>query len=199
MFPEWIEWGWQLTPIPHAASIWQQHSNIAIQANAHVSMMADAQWTTSPRQTIMVKTADCLPIVVAHKQIPWAAVIHAGWRGLVNDIIPQTLAHAPSHNLCIWIGPCIHAQSFIFNDKENLHYFPSDCRYRHQGNTHVDLRLLAKQQLIRAGVSKSDIYRSLLNTFTMPGLPSYRRNKTRNRLYTWVRINQQVPAITSMV
>lgn len=49
----------------------------------------DALWTQRPHLPIAIRTADCVPILVAHKKAKAVAAIHSGWRG--------TLAHISSH------------------------------------------------------------------------------------------------------
>jgi polyphenol oxidase len=49
----------------------------------------DALVTTEVERPLVVLTADCMPIVVAGARA--FAVVHAGWRGMVADVIGRTL------------------------------------------------------------------------------------------------------------
>src|SRR5512132_343685 len=51
----------------------------------------DALWTESPGTGVGVHTADCVPILMAHRKIPVAAAVHAGWRGLAAGIVEETV------------------------------------------------------------------------------------------------------------
>ena len=51
---------------------------------------ADAVITDVPGLLLAVRTADCVPILVAGDGV--VAAIHAGWRGLVAGVIPATIA-----------------------------------------------------------------------------------------------------------
>jgi polyphenol oxidase len=62
---------------------------------------ADAAITLKPKRVLAVLTADCLPVVfasVANPQRPYetqfhgVAAAHAGWRGLVNGVLENTVA-----------------------------------------------------------------------------------------------------------
>lgn len=47
--------------------------------------------TTQKGIGLAVATADCLPVVIISKSFPVAAVIHAGWRGLVAGIVTDVI------------------------------------------------------------------------------------------------------------
>ena len=51
----------------------------------------DALWTETPGTGVGVHTADCVPILLAHREIPVAAAVHAGWRGLAAGIVERTV------------------------------------------------------------------------------------------------------------
>ena len=51
----------------------------------------DALWTEVPGTGVGVHTADCVPILLAHREIRVAAAVHAGWRGLAAGIVEETV------------------------------------------------------------------------------------------------------------
>ena len=69
-----------------------------------------------------IKVADCLPIFFAHKTELFFGVVHAGWRGLVNGIISESIKLIKNEkialeNIDVFIGPSIQACCFeIGND-----------------------------------------------------------------------------------
>ncbi len=92
--------------------IWiqQVHGNTVIEARAlHRGQEADASFTTEIGQVCAVLTADCLPILLCGPKGPQVAAIHAGWRGLANGIIGQTLKKLslPPQQFLAWLGPAI--------------------------------------------------------------------------------------------
>jgi YfiH family protein len=51
----------------------------------------DALWTGRPGRGVGVRTADCVPVLIAHRELPVAAAVHAGWRGLSGGVIPAAV------------------------------------------------------------------------------------------------------------
>ena len=86
----------------------------------HQGTSADAAWTSAPRATLAVRTADCVPIALYGTDRGGGgaiAVIHAGWRGLLDGIVPATLAELRHHgvrHVRAVVGPHICAQHYEF-------------------------------------------------------------------------------------
>jgi YfiH family protein len=82
---------------------------------------ADVAWTSEVGLACSMMVADCLPILVCHKRLPWVAAAHAGWRGLAGskgEGVVETLAQAVAaqgmlvQDCLIWLGPCIGPRAF---------------------------------------------------------------------------------------
>ncbi|GAA0857810.1 peptidoglycan editing factor PgeF [Aliiglaciecola litoralis] len=75
---------------------------------------ADASISREKHLVCAVMTADCLPILIASKDASCVAAVHAGWRGLANGVLQNTLAALPCEpsNLSIWVGPHISQSHF---------------------------------------------------------------------------------------
>jgi len=54
----------------------------------HLVGVCDALITAEPDTALLVRTADCLPVVLSGDEV--AAIVHAGWRGLAGDILGAT-------------------------------------------------------------------------------------------------------------
>ncbi len=74
---------------------------------------ADALVTTTPGVGVGVATADCVPVVI--EGAGFAAVVHAGWRGVVAGVVEATLDRIASLGLTAEhaaigpaIGPCCY-------------------------------------------------------------------------------------------
>ena len=79
---------------------------------------ADASYTKNKNIVCVVQTADCLPLLVTNKKGTIVAAIHAGWRGLLNGVIENTLhkMNLPSHECLVWLGPAISQKHFEVGD-----------------------------------------------------------------------------------
>ena len=79
---------------------------------------ADALWTRHPGLVLAIRTADCVPIIMASWEQPVVAVIHAGWRGTHQNVVAETVRMVVDEtglkpeSLSAVIGPCIHAEAF---------------------------------------------------------------------------------------
>ncbi len=63
--------------------------------------------------TLVVKSADCVPILLADERAGVIAAVHAGWRGTVGGIAPNVVKEmlklgASLDEIRVAIGPCIH-------------------------------------------------------------------------------------------
>ena len=73
----------------------------------------DALVTNQPNLLVLVRTADCVPILVADMKRRVIAAIHAGWRGTLSGIVSKTLSVLQTQfdsrvdDLRVGIGPSI--------------------------------------------------------------------------------------------
>lgn len=51
----------------------------------------DAMITATPSILLAVRTADCLPVLLADSRLQIVAAVHAGWRGALNRIVEKTV------------------------------------------------------------------------------------------------------------
>ncbi|MDX1644854.1 MAG: polyphenol oxidase family protein, partial [Thermoanaerobaculia bacterium] len=98
-----------LDPPPDAVSrLVQVHSDRVVEATPGVAGEGDALVSRASDLALAVATADCVPVLLAGPDA--IAAIHAGWRGLVADVIARTLERLPNAGrLSAWIGPAIGA------------------------------------------------------------------------------------------
>jgi YfiH family protein len=157
---------------------------------------ADAAYAREKETVCCVMTADCLPILVCDEEGTIAAAIHAGWRGLLNGVIEQTLAtmQHPSSQLMAWLGPAIGPGAFEVGSEVRGAFMQKD-RAAEKAFTPTaekwlaDIYLLARQRLNGCGVS--GIYGGEFCTFSeQERFFSYRRDGVTGRMATLIWLQQ---------
>ncbi len=121
---------------------------------------ADAAVTRARGVPLAVRTAACLPVVLASRGGEVVGIAHAGWRGLAAGVLEATLAAmgvAPGE-VVAWIGPGIGPRAFEVGADVHDAFVKragadADCfAPRDDGKWMADLPVLAQRRLLRAGV-----------------------------------------------
>lgn len=149
---------------------------------------ADALVTRVPGLRIAVKTADCIPLVMADEEAGVIAAVHAGWRGLTTDIIPKVLTRlvkmgAEGARLKVAVGPSLGTECAEFSDPFNE--IPAKFHWAIQGKR-VDLNGIARRQLSDAGVTQIEWVE--ICTHCNNEWPSWRRTHSEGRFLTWIEL-----------
>ena len=112
----------------------------------------------------MVTIADCLPIVVYDPILRIVGIAHAGWRGILAGVGESLVREfqklgTNAENLIVGIGPGICQKHFVVKKTTLDHFkdeYPKSCLVRnHDG--YVDLKRCLSEQLLKAGVAKSNL------------------------------------------
>lgn len=159
----------------------------------------DALATDEANSSLGVSTADCIPLAIIDG--PTAVGIHAGWKGIENEIILKTFIELKEKNFDadkaqVFIGPHILRSSFEVDRalgekfQDSFDRYLQACPAKERGFFHeliltpnrevkdkafVDLMNLARVQLCIAGVPFQSIHFYLQDTKTSPHWASYRR------------------------
>jgi len=154
---------------------------------------ADAVVANRTGDLCVVRTADCLPIMLCAIDGSEVAAIHAGWRGLAAGIIEATvteMATMPA-NLIAWLGPAISQGAFeVGEEVRNAfldHSAVAEAAFaaNDRGRWQADLYMLAIQRLGGTGVF--NVSGGGLCTFRDPGrFYSYRRDGETGRMLNFV-------------
>ncbi|MCI7353470.1 MAG: peptidoglycan editing factor PgeF [[Actinobacillus] rossii] len=125
---------------------------------------ADASYTNQPNQVCLVMTADCLPVLFASKNGNEVAAAHAGWRGLCDGILEETVAkfQCPQNEIIAWFGAAIGPTAFQVgrevveqfmawdNQAEQAFTIDPNSESKYLGN----LYQLATQRLNKLGITQ---------------------------------------------
>jgi len=144
----------------------------------------DALITGEVGVALLIRTADCLPVVLAGPGV--AAVVHAGWRGLAADVLGAAVRRiaaefgvSASHltALCgVGIGPC----HYVVGDDviRALSARPSQASGWH-AEGRVDLRAWALGRLLTLGLAAGNLSSLEGCTACDPNYHSFRRDRER--------------------
>lgn len=191
-----ISSGWPDTT--DLATVRQIHSDVVVVAE-HSGCLAegDALITNRPGITLSIRTADCLPILMADRRTHAVAAVHAGWRGVSLGIVPKTVRALADRfgtmpeDLIVAIGPGIGACCFEVGPEVAVQFqqwFPE--RNDLSGKTKVDLVETIIRQLRRNDGTVGLFATADLCTVCDTDLfHSYRRDRERaGRMITTIRI-----------
>jgi YfiH family protein len=149
----------------------------------------------------LVKTADCLPVLLCGGDGREIAAIHAGWRGLAAGVIEATVADMTTapERLLAWLGPAISQAAFEVGTEERdasiSHTRAAQAAFitNDRGRWQADLYELAMQRLREAGVRA--IFGGRLCTVGDPDrFYSCRRDGDTGRLLSFVYLRPARPA-----
>ena len=178
--------------------IWleQTHTNHCVIVEDDPQRLADAAITRSTTHPLAIMTADCLPILLCNRAGTKIAAIHAGWRGLVNGIVENTLEKmkATPNTLMAWIGPaicprCYETGSDVRDAFISCYPFTQGTFHNHGSRIHADLPKMAELILNAAGVTA--VYQSEACTYEQKDkFYSYRREAVTGRMATLIWFNQ---------
>jgi polyphenol oxidase len=89
---------------------YQHHSADVLRARAGSrGARGDGIWTDERGLPVLALAADCLPIAIARTNgsEPGLALLHAGWRGLLEGIVPAGVSALGSRTVAAAVGPAI--------------------------------------------------------------------------------------------
>lgn len=140
----------------------QVHGNVVatVTTASEQAIVADASITRQKNIALAIMTADCLPILLSHKDGTEIAAIHGGWRPLAANIIDKTVTqmHSKAADIVAWLGPCISKDAFEVGVEVKEAFTHQDIAFNNafvkQGNGKylANLHKIAQHQLESLGI-----------------------------------------------
>ncbi|MCB0394256.1 MAG: polyphenol oxidase family protein, partial [Bdellovibrionales bacterium] len=149
-------------------------------------------FTFEKNLALLIKTADCLPVIlVSNSHTAPIIALHAGWRGVVERIIPKAIELFPKERFTGYIGPHIQFENFEVG-KDVATQISNSCPNATKiSKSHIDpnklyinLARVAELQMESNGSRCG--YTSSIDTLTNLNYPSYRRDAKKERMWTFV-------------
>ncbi|MCB1215428.1 MAG: polyphenol oxidase family protein [Deltaproteobacteria bacterium] len=193
-----------------ACQLKQIHSNIIYEIHSSQDLAqvrgkeGDGLLSYLPNRPLLIKTADCVPILLAHPQGIIGA-LHAGWRGSSQQILSLALKKIEALSLDLkevklWIGPAIAFSCYEVGEEVAKHFpeavfGPCLRPAKSPGKYYLGLQEANYYLALKAGVPKSNLYLSPHCTFCEPqDYYSYRWAKQNHkeetaRNHSWIVFN----------
>ncbi|HVW11417.1 MAG TPA: peptidoglycan editing factor PgeF [Bryobacteraceae bacterium] len=119
----------------------------------------DAIVSAEPGVAIGIKTADCVPILLADPETRVVACAHAGWRGTAANIVAATVERmkalgAREKNIVAAIGPSIGPCCYEVSAETAAHFDRWRSATPGEYKPHLDLPAINERQLTEAGVHR---------------------------------------------
>ena len=155
---------------PEISTVRQVHGadvHVAQETATKDRVEADAIVLERPGQAAAIRTADCVPILLASACGEHVAAIHAGWRGLIAGVIQCTANRLGKRAAVAAVGASLSIDHFEVGSEVAAAFVEADLgaavvapgrRFETGVSTrpHVDLRLAVDLVLRRAGISRID-------------------------------------------
>jgi YfiH family protein len=177
-------------PIQSAVYFNQVHGKEVVSISSiEQAVTADGGITHVKELPLAIRHADCQAAIFYDPVKHVVANIHAGWRGMVQNIYHETISLFSSQygskpeNLLVCIGPSLEPEhsEFIHYERE---FPPLFCQFQEKPNF-FNLWEIARFQLKNSGILFNHIEIAEIGTYSSPyNFPSYRKSKTTSRLTT---------------
>jgi len=141
---------------------------------------ADGIISRDPSDILCIRTADCVPVLLEADGGSMIGAVHAGWRGLAQDIVIKAVARmesAGADKVHAAIGPSIGPCCYQVGP-EVVRELSADPVRRGDGTIAVDLADIAFRQARKAGIPEERIHVKRSCTCCNPdAFFSFRREK----------------------
>ena len=153
-------------------------------------LQGDAAITRLPGLLLVIKTADCLPVILVEEKRRVIAAVHCGWKGTSRHVLEKTVMGMKEHfdadpgTLLAAFGPCIGARCYEVGEDIRRAFaksgFPESLFSPITGRSGkflFDLRAANRFQLLKLGLKARNISSVDICTHCDSKYPSYRRDR----------------------
>lgn len=188
----------------------QIHSNRILALNSENSKMwrgmnvtgVDGFVTDQKDIALMLRVADCVPVLLYDPKRSIISLVHAGWKGAVSGIHVEALAQMEKRyesvpgQVKVWLGPCIKAPCFVSEVEPDQIADPAWKPFIKKSKNHwvIDLPGYITASLVAQGINPKHIKSDPACTFETDSLYSFQKSKADNspegRFAVIAKINQ---------
>ena len=168
-----------LAPGGVSAEMSQVHGRTVVDAVPGQRPEADAMITAEPGVVLVVRVADCVPVLLAADDGRAVAAVHSGRQGLLEGVVPaavRRLREQTSAPLSAWVGPRVCGRCYevpAAMQAEVIAAVPAAVATSREGTPALDIGAGVLAQLSELGVAAHDVG---VCTRESPDLYSHRRD-----------------------
>lgn len=151
----------------------------------------DAMVTNLPNQFLLIRTADCTPILFYDNKTESIGAAHSGRVGTRKNIAlqliltMQTEYKSKPEDIRVWIGAGICNKHYQVSNEiwQDFNQYCSEngINFDASDSSHIDIQSIIYQQLTQAGILPEMIMTNDICTFESQVHYSYRKDGTHNR------------------
>jgi len=172
----------------------QIHSDIiqVIDGIPEKKLKGDAMVTGLPFLLLIIKTADCLPVLIVDESRKVIAAVHCGWKGTSKRVVQRIIQRMmdlygcrPS-SLLGALGPCIGSECYEVGEnvcesfeEEGLSTEFFRNHPLREGKYLFDLKGANLSQMLSLGIEEKNVFFKDICTHCHESLPSFRRDKDK--------------------
>lgn len=155
------------TPQIHSSIVrYVTEENVGEGSVRDVPYECDGFVTDKAGVTLLVRVADCVPILLAGRKAdgsPVVGAVHAGWRGTVSgigEVAIKMMRELGAEDIRCAVGPSIHSCCYQVGEdfvRSVTEMRGGDFARRHIKNMHADLQGMNLEILLAAGAKSVDI------------------------------------------
>lgn len=168
-------------------------------------LKGDAMVTRLPSLLLIIRTADCLPVLIVDERRRVVAVVHCGWRGSARRVVQRAIENMKDHygaepsSFLVGLGPCIGSGCYEVGD-DVLESFRKEGHTREffrdhplrKGRYLFDLRGINFSQIQSMGVKEENVFSITLCTHCDQNFLSFRRDRNKaGRMLSFIGIKQE--------
>lgn len=145
----------------------------------------DGLFTSEKKLVLIVKTADCLPLVFYSEKLSVIGVVHMGWRSGQGGILENIPYELSGFKVLAGIGlrQCCYQVGKEFLDYSRVSKFVS----LREKDYYFDPIAFAKNELFRLGLLENNFFDiNICSKCDQQNFPSYRRTGLPNRTLTFI-------------
>ena len=154
----------------------------------------DGLVTQNPDIVLTLKVADCVPVYLYEPCNKMIGMVHSGWRGTVEKIVPNTIQlmlenGAETGEIRCFLGPAIGICCYEVNG-EVAHNFDGEAKMKLETRKwKVGLHEQISLQLAATGIPEENIQTSDMCTYESQDCHSYRRDgENAGRMFAFLEL-----------